>query len=52
MNLYKITNKNGAFLCYQQGLDENQAIESAKLYGFSNGLKKAVYAEYVGATSK
>lgn len=41
-NLYRITNKNGATLCFQVAKNEEQAIDLAKMYG-SKGANKAEF---------
>lgn len=43
MNLYEITNKNGATLCFQVAIDEKDAVSTAKNYGH----KGAKHAEFV-----
>lgn len=41
-NLYRITNKNGATLCFQVAVNENQAVDLAKMYG-NRGAKQAEF---------
>ena len=40
--MYKITNKNGATLCFQVAADESDAVNTAKLYGHK-GAKNAEF---------
>ena len=42
-NLYRITDKNGNFLCFQVETTEKKAVQTAKMYGF----KYASNAEFI-----
>jgi len=42
-NLYRITNKNGATLCFQVARDEQDALDGARMYGH----RGARFAEFV-----
>lgn len=42
-NLYEITDRRGIHLCYQVARDEDEAVETAKAYGF----RRAAHATFV-----
>ena len=43
MNLYEITDRYGRHLCYQGGLSESEALESARDYYGHTGAKRATF---------